>query len=116
MLAPNTDVESVLRAGAGHPRLAFLRGRWLWALAALALVVLVGAWWTTRSGTAELTYLTQPVKRGDLTLTVTATGTVQPINQVDVGSELSGTVAAVNVDFNDKVTANQVLATINTDK
>ena len=116
MLAPNTDVQAVLKAAEGHPRLAFLRARWFWAAIAVAVVALVVVWWTTGTSTTALTYTTQPVKRGDVTLTVTATGTVQPINQVDVGSELSGAVRVVNADFNDTVTAGEVLAEINTDK
>jgi HlyD family secretion protein len=43
---------------------------------------------------------------------VTATGTVQPTNQVEISSELSGTVAAVDVDFNDRVTKGETLATL----
>jgi HlyD family secretion protein len=48
--------------------------------------------------------------RGDLVVTVSATGNLQPTNQVDVGSELSGTVEAVFVDDNDRVTKGQILA------
>ena len=43
--------------------------------------------------------------RGALTVTVTATGNLEPRNQVDIGSELSGTVRLVNVDVNDEVSA-----------
>jgi HlyD family secretion protein len=57
-----------------------------------------------------------PVTRGDLTVTVTATGTVQPVNQVDVGTEISGTIRTVEVDFNDWVKVGQVLARIDTEK
>jgi HlyD family secretion protein len=116
MLAPNTDVQSILKASGGNPRWAFLSRRLFWALAAVAVVAVVALWWVTGSSTTALTYSTAPVKRGAVTLTVTATGTVQPINQVDVGSELSGAVRSVNVDFNDTVTAGEVLAVIDTDK
>jgi HlyD family secretion protein len=47
---------------------------------------------------------------------VTATGTVQPVNQVDVGTEISGTIKTVEVDFNDRVKVGQVLARIDTEK
>jgi HlyD family secretion protein len=47
---------------------------------------------------------------------VTATGTVQPVNQVDVGTEISGTIRTVEVDYNDRVKVGQVLARIDTDK
>jgi HlyD family secretion protein len=56
------------------------------------------------------------VTRGDLTVIVTATGTVQPVNQVDVGTEISGTIRTVEADYNDRVKVGQVLARIDTDK
>jgi len=61
-------------------------------------------------------YSTIEATRGKLTVTVTATGTLQPVNQVDVGSEISGTIKAVMVDFNDRVEQGQVLATLDTDQ
>ena len=48
-------------------------------------------------------YRTEEVTRGELVVTVSATGNLQPTNQVDVGSELSGTIEAVLVDDNDRV-------------
>src|SRR5690606_10818198 len=57
---------------------------------------------------------THPVRRGDLTVTVTATGNLQPTNQVEVGTEISGTIRTVEVDYNDKVKAGQVLARLDT--
>jgi HlyD family secretion protein len=61
-------------------------------------------------------YVTAPVTRGDLEVTVTATGSVQPTNQVDVSSELSGIVRTVLVDYNSPVEVGQVLAELDTDK
>ena len=61
-------------------------------------------------------YETEEVTRGDLTITVSATGSLEPRNQVDVGSELSGIAKTVEVDFNDHVTKGQVLATLDTSK
>jgi len=60
------------------------------------------------------TYATAPVQRGDLRVTVSATGNLQPTNEVEVGSELSGLVTEVNVDNNDRVKKGQVLARIDT--
>lgn len=57
---------------------------------------------------------TVPIKRGNLTAAVTATGKLEPVTQVDIGIEVSGTVAEIKVDFNDHVTAGQVLATLDT--
>ena len=81
------------------------------------LGVLVAArWWTGTGEPAAATYITQDITRGDLTVTVTATGTLTPINQVDVGSELSGIVRSVDVDYNDRVRVGQVLARLDTTK
>jgi HlyD family secretion protein len=61
-------------------------------------------------------FKTVKVQRGSLTVTVTATGTLKPINQVNVGSELSGTIETVEVDYNDRVKQGQILARLNTDE
>jgi HlyD family secretion protein len=60
--------------------------------------------------TAENAYLTHQVARGNMTVHVTATGVTEPINEVSVGIEVSGTVAEVLVEHNDLVEAGQVLA------
>ncbi|CAN5327646.1 efflux RND transporter periplasmic adaptor subunit [soil metagenome] len=62
------------------------------------------------SGGDAPNYATQTVRRGDLTVTVSATGNLKPINQVDVGSEQSGIMTHVFVDVNDRVTKGQILA------
>jgi HlyD family secretion protein len=62
------------------------------------------------------TYQTEPVKRGNISTTVTATGKLQPRNQVDIGTELSGTMDAVLVDDNDAVKKGQVLAKLKTNQ
>ncbi len=88
------------------------------AVSVLALVVIVVAvvWYATTRNSAAVQYKTATVTRGDLTVVVTATGTVQPVNQVDVGTEISGTIKTVEVDYNDRVKIGQVLARIDTDK
>ena len=81
----------------------------------LAAVVVAVWFFTSRSG-AAIRYKTVPAGRGNLIVTVTATGTVQPVNQVDVGTEISGTIKSVEVDFDDRVKAGQVLARLDTEK
>jgi HlyD family secretion protein len=65
---------------------------------------------------ASAQYKTQRVERGDLTVTVSATGNLEPTNQVDVGSELSGIIRSVLVEENDRVRVNEVLARLDTSK
>jgi HlyD family secretion protein len=60
--------------------------------------------------------VTKPVTRGTLAVTVSATGTLAPRNQVDVGAEVSGRIEKLMVDFNDHVKKGEVLALINTDQ
>ena len=65
---------------------------------------------------SSIDYETKEVTLGSLTVTVTATGTLEPTNKVEVGSELSGIVKTVEVDYNDRVKMNQVLARLDTSK
>ncbi len=88
-------------------------------IAAGALLAAAGglAWWQAqREASAAPSYTTQPVTRGTLRLQVTANGTLQPTRSVNIGSELSGTVARVLVDVNDRVKKGQVLVELDTAK
>jgi HlyD family secretion protein len=91
-----------------------------WRRAGGALVLLLvaaGVYLLLMDGdSAAIHYETAEVQQGDLTVTVTATGTLEPVNQVDVGSELSGIIRTVEVDFNDRVERGQVLARLDTDR
>ena len=114
--APGSAVESEVAAVLAGGRKSGRRRR-LWTIAAVVVVALagLGAWLMSGSGGPSVTYATQPVTQGDLTVTVTATGTVEPTNQVAISSELSGTVRSVLVDFNDTVKKGEVLARLDTD-
>ena len=72
--------------------------------------------WKTAGHTTVPYYKTEQVRRGELTIIVTATGTLQPTNTVSVGSELSGIIKSVGVSYNDKVKVGQVLARLDTSK
>jgi HlyD family secretion protein len=106
------DLAAILNTG-GRPRRV-----WRYVAGGLAVVLVlaaVWAWQTSRSSSGTITYITTPVSRGDLTVTVSATGTLQPTNQVDISSELSGTVATVAADYNDVVKKGETLAALKTD-
>jgi len=109
------DIAEVLGAGRASRISPRMRQWLLWGALALVLLALLGAWWLTRSR-ETWRYETQSVRRGDLTVTVTATGNLQPTNQVEVGTEISGTIRTVEVDYNDKVRAGQVLARLDTSR
>ena len=112
--AGNGRIDELL--GPGATRSWWRRPVW-WALGALLLAAIAGAvWWQGRRGVELPRYETEPVARGDLTVSVTANGTLQPTRAVSIGSELSGTVARVLVDINDRVKKGQVLAELDTAK
>lgn len=85
----------------------------------VAVAVAVGGfvWWQAdQKAKAKPVYVTEALKKGDLSLTVSANGTLQPTRTVSVGSELSGTVRKVYVDVNDQVKKGQVMVELDTDK
>ncbi len=105
------DVEKTLGIGKHAKR----RGIW-WILAAV-IVLGLGGYWVVRSMKARAlaaipAYQTTPAVRADLSVTVTATGTLQGVNTVEVGAEVSGRVTQVLVDYNDHVDVGQLLAII----
>jgi HlyD family secretion protein len=83
-----------------------------WAVGVMLILMAgTGAYFWFHHSTANMPqYKTQAAIRGDLTVTVSATGNLAPTGQVDVGSELSGIITRVTVDFNGRVTKGQPLA------
>jgi HlyD family secretion protein len=90
--------------------------KWAGIVAVIILIVIVAMQLLGNGDSQKVRYITADVSRGTLTVTVTATGTLQPVNQVDLGSEISGTIKTVLVDYNDRVKQGQVLAVMNTDQ
>jgi HlyD family secretion protein len=107
-----SETESLTRILGAAPRGHSVTRYWRWLLAGATIMLLVLTYEWMRSGQQQSTplYRTEVVQRSDLTVTVSATGNVQPTNQVDVGSELSGIVESVLVEENDRVQHGQVLA------
>ncbi|HEY9283482.1 MAG TPA: biotin/lipoyl-binding protein, partial [Pyrinomonadaceae bacterium] len=81
-------------------------------LLVFAVVILAGAggFWMWGGNVAAAEYLTARVERGSLRNTVTATGTVEAVTTVQVGSQASGTISALYADFNSAVRKGQVIA------
>jgi HlyD family secretion protein len=91
--------------------------RWFMVTILTAVTVIASLFfWKWLGPSAAVHYKTQEVRRGNLTVIVTATGTLEPTNEVDVGIEVSGTIKTVDVDYNDKVKVGQILAKLDTSK
>ena len=86
-----------------------LQKKYLFILLAVLLVIAGTGWLLTGKKSTESRYATANVERGSITQTVSANGTLNPVKLVNVGSQVSGIVKKLYVDFNDHVKAGQVL-------
>jgi len=113
---PDTAALNALLGDSAPP--PWYRRVWPWLLLALLLAAGGGLWWwqARSAALAAPVYSTTAATRGDLTLVVTANGTIQPTRTINIGSELSGTVLKVNVDVNDVIKKGQVLVQLDTAK
>lgn len=91
-------------------KLGLLRRNWIWLVLILAAIAVFAAFRLTRKTEAE--YFTAKVDRGDIRQVIEATGTINPVTSVQVGSQVSGMISKLYVDFNSKVTQGQVIAEI----
>ena len=114
MTAPAQDpsLTELLASGKAGAR------RWRWPLLAGAALLAVAAYllWRPAEDSALPRFQTESASQGDLTVTVSASGTLAPTNEVEVGSELSGIIDKVLVDVNDRVRKGQVLARLDVSK
>ncbi|MDX1581621.1 MAG: biotin/lipoyl-binding protein, partial [Alphaproteobacteria bacterium] len=92
---------------------AIRRDRVISGLAGLVILALL-AWWLSGSpgDDSEFDFTFGEVDKGDIVQVISATGRVNPMNSVEVGSQLSGQVSEILVDFNDQVSAGEVIARI----
>jgi HlyD family secretion protein len=105
--ATNGQVSTVIIAPARR------RPRWWFVAAAIAVIAaIVVSVIAVRSRAAAVTYTTVPVQSGSLSQTVTASGTLNPQNTINVGTQISGTISEIDADFNAHVRKGQVLAKI----
>lgn len=114
---PVPDIMAIL--GENKPRRRF---PWGWVAAVVALAAIgYGGYRFYQSAdlqfiAAKPGYVTAEVIRGPMNITVSATGSIQPTDRVEISSELSGTVKDVLVDFNSEVRAGDVLLELETDE
>ena len=78
----------------------------------VALLAIAGWWWSQRSGADAVQYRVAKLERGPLQATVSASGAVSPVTQVTVGTQVSGQIKDLYVDFNSEVKAGQLIAVI----
>ncbi|AGX88552.1 efflux RND transporter periplasmic adaptor subunit [Candidatus Symbiobacter mobilis] len=109
MTAPSTDIALAL-PDLGTP-VPWWKRRSVWVVVVgIALLASAYVLWQRQQARADApAFVTEAATRGPLTLSVNATGTLYPTRLVQIGSELSGTVAEVLVDINDRVRTGQVL-------
>lgn len=86
-----------------------------WVVIGLVAAAAGGFWWTRGGDAPPPSWRTQPVKRGDVVEAVSTTGTVQALKTVTVGTQVSGIVRELLVDFDSKVTKGMVIARLETD-
>lgn len=114
-ITPESDVAVTLGLDRSRGRRRRLK-IWLIFFILLIAAFTTGFVLMDRSPTPSIRYKTREATKGNLIVTVTATGSLEPTNQVDVGSELSGIIRTVEVDYNDRVKVGGVLARLDTSK
>lgn len=85
-------------------------------IVAVAIVVILAVLFISGFGGSKTRYITQNPTLGDISQAVSATGTLEPTDTVEVGSQISGTIYEVLVDVNDEVKKGQILAKIDPEK
>jgi HlyD family secretion protein len=108
------EAEMMNKLGIDPSKSRWRKWKWIgFAALLIILIISIGISKNNSSKDGEVQHFKiKEVAEGSLTITVNATGTLKPTNQVDVGSELSGKVNTVDVQYNDHVIKGQVLATI----
>ncbi|HEX6240862.1 MAG TPA: efflux RND transporter periplasmic adaptor subunit [Polyangiales bacterium] len=109
------DPEVMRTLGADGPLQRRVRMLALWlglVLGVVALGFFGNRWYQARERAKQPRYVTEPAARADVQVIVSATGTLKGQNTVEVGAEVSGRVAKVYADFNDRVTQGQLLLEI----
>ncbi|HEX7552673.1 MAG TPA: biotin/lipoyl-binding protein, partial [Geothrix sp.] len=96
------------------PGAAAGRSRRWWIIGGVLLAVVAAGMlaYTLKKSRSQVQYLSVPVTRGDLAVTVEATGTLEAVTNVEVGSEVSGRILRELVDVNDEVKKGQIMAEI----
>ena len=104
---------------ATQPKPSFIKRLWnyiwrnKWWIAIIIIIAGLLCWWLCPFGSSKKKeYITMDITRGDITQSVTATGEIQPVNTINVGSQVSGTIENIFVDYNSHVKKGDILLTI----
>ena len=87
-----------------------MRMRWL--ISGIAVVIIAVASYAVRTRSGEVGYQTVSVDRGDVLEVVGATGTLEAVTTVQVGSQVSGTIQSLHADFNSRVKKGEVYSAV----
>ena len=90
--------------------MGLIKRYWVWILVIVGAIAAIAAYRLNQSPEEE--YFTAKVEKGDIRQVIDATGTINPVTSVQVGSQVSGMISKLYVDFNSKVTKGQVIAEI----
>lgn len=90
--------------------MGLIKRGWIWVLALLVVGGVFSAFRLTKK--TDPNYFTAKVEKGDIRQVIEATGTINPVTSVQVGSQVSGMISKLYVDFNSRVTKGQVIAEI----
>lgn len=110
----NKNITKILGIEEANGKFRWLKRPWLWWLLVAIILFLILFIALGIGKPTPVRYQTEKVRRGDLVVTVSATGTLSPVNEVEVGIEVSGTIEKVYADYNDQVKVGQVLAKLDT--
>ncbi len=83
-----------------------------WWIGALIIILILLCWWLCPFKSTKKEYITMDITRGDITQSVTASGEIQPVNTINVGSQVSGTIEDIFVDYNSHVKKGDILLKI----
>ncbi|SDR91386.1 membrane fusion protein, macrolide-specific efflux system [Halopseudomonas xinjiangensis] len=96
-----------------NPASSGKRRRHAWLATIVVLIIALAAWYAwSRSANRQPAFATATVERGDVEDSITALGTLEPLNYVDVGTQVSGQLSALHVQLGDEVEEGQLLAEI----
>jgi HlyD family secretion protein len=90
--------------------LGLIKRGWIWVLAILVVAGVFAAFRLSKKTDPD--YFTAILEKGDIRQVIEATGTINPVTSVQVGSQVSGMISKLYVDFNSKVTKGQIIAEI----